>query len=469
MSRANNLQAARTDLTRLEFVKSALRSRWPQLILRLITLSVFLLAILAGLWGTPVGSHNFAIVFVWIAWWGLLILLAVPLFGRGWCSICPVPLPGEWLQQGALLKPQGGGLGLGKRWPKPLRNIWLQNGAFVLLALFSMVVLTQPGITALVLLAFFLIATTTSLVFERRSFCRYACPVGGFIGLYSQAAPLELRVKDTRICSVHTDKTCYAGNEDGYGCPWQVYPAGLQKNNACGLCMECLRTCPYDNIALNLRRPGADLEQPGGRKLDEAFKAFIMLGSALVYSAVMLGPWGGLKNAAYHIGSLGWIAYALGILSFVFILIPGAFALVVASGHLLAGRQARFNRTDFVQFAYALVPLGLAAWIAFSLSFVFTNLSYLWPVVSDPIGLGWNLFGSSKGTWTPYLTGLIPLLQAITLIGGAAWAARLALRIAGQIQDKNNSSDSASTPRMAWPVILYCLVVTVGLMGLMIA
>ena len=53
----------------------------------------FLFAILSGLIGTPVGNRNFGIVFVWIAWWALLILIAVPLLGRGWCSICPIPLP----------------------------------------------------------------------------------------------------------------------------------------------------------------------------------------------------------------------------------------------------------------------------------------------------------------------------------------------------------------------------------------
>jgi polyferredoxin len=170
--------------------------------LRLITLGGFTLAILAGLLGTPVGSRSFAIVFVWIAWWALLMLLAVPLFGRGWCSICPIPMPGEWLQQGALLKPQGRGLGLGRRWPNRLRNIWLQNCAFALVALFSTVVLTQPGISALLLLALLLIALGTSLVFERRAFCRYLCAVGGFIGLYAQVAPIELRVKDTTLCAV---------------------------------------------------------------------------------------------------------------------------------------------------------------------------------------------------------------------------------------------------------------------------
>ena len=131
------------DLTRVNLIGSMLRSRWPQFILRLITLAGFIFAILVGIIGTPVGSRNFAVIVVWIGWWALLILIAVPFFGRGWCSICPIPMPGEWLQQGALLDPKEAGTGLSRRWPNKLRNIWLQNGAFILLALFSAVILTQ--------------------------------------------------------------------------------------------------------------------------------------------------------------------------------------------------------------------------------------------------------------------------------------------------------------------------------------
>jgi len=153
------------------------------------------------------------------------------------------------------------------------------------------VVLTQPGITGIVLLMFLFVAMGLSVIFERRAFCRYVCPVGGFIGLYSQVAPIEVRVKEPEVCASHQEKTCYTGNADGFGCPWDVYPLALKKNTYCGTCVECLRTCPHDNIAINLRSFGADLQKPAGRRLDEAFKAFIMLGAALVYCTVLLGPW----------------------------------------------------------------------------------------------------------------------------------------------------------------------------------
>lgn len=451
----------RFELTALPLVKPLLRSRWPQFGVTVIALGGFVWAILAGLFGTPVGSRNFGIVFVWIAWWALLMLIAVPLLGRGWCSICPIPVPGEWLQRGALLGPGGRGLGRGRRWPNKLRNMWLQNASFALIAVFSIVVLTQPGATALVLAAFLLAAIGTSLIFERRAFCRYLCPAGGFIGLYAQLAPIELRVKDTAVCAAHTEKTCYTGNANGYGCPWQAFPGGLAKNTYCGICLECLRTCPHDNIAVNLRPFGADMLKPAGRRLDEAFKALIMLGSAIVYSAVLLGSWGGLKAAAYTVGSLPWLAYAAVFLAVLFGALPGAFFLAVDLGRRWSGSRMQAKKA-FIAFAYALAPLGLAAWIAFSLSFVFANLSYLWPALSDPLGRGWNLFGAAGAGWTPYFTQLVPVGQVAALLGGLVWSSAAARRIAGE------QLPARAALRQAAPVAGFCLVVTIVLLGLLI-
>ena len=69
---------------------------------------------------------------------------------------------------------------------KALRGSWLQSGGFLLIGLFGAVTLTSASVTAVVLLAIILLALALSLVFERRSFCRYLCPVGGFIGMLQQ-------------------------------------------------------------------------------------------------------------------------------------------------------------------------------------------------------------------------------------------------------------------------------------------
>jgi polyferredoxin len=441
----------RVELTASAGVRSLLQNRYLQLTILVLMLAGYIFAIVAGLIGSPVGSNNFSIVFVWIAWWALLILLAVPLLGRGWCAVCPIPVPGDWLQRGAVLGPgHARPARRGLRWPRPLRNIWLQSGAFLLLATLSTVLLTSPLVTAVVLVGMLLAAIGLSAVFERRAFCRYLCPVGGFIGLYAQVAPIELRIKQKDVCVTCEGKPCYNGSAAGYGCPWDVFPAGLTRNTYCGLCMECLRTCPHGNIAVNLRPFAADLQQPGAR-LDEAFKGFVMLGSAMVYSAVLLGPWGFLKEAAYRIGSPAWFVYVLGVLAVIGLVLPGVFALCAAPGDSRTPFRRRFARLST-----SVIPLGLTAWIAFSLSFVLTNGSYVLSSLSDPLNLGWDLLGTAGLAWQPMLTAGLAPLQSFVLAGGAVWASRLAQKTA---------AEARISPV---PVMLFCVAVASVLMWLLL-
>jgi ferredoxin len=441
----------RFDITAAPGVKALLKSRYPQLAILALMLAGYIFAIMAGLIGSPVGGSNFSVVFVWIAWWALLILIGVPLLGRGWCSICPIPLPGEWMQRGAVLGPSGArSRWLNLRWPRALRSIWLQSAAFLLLALFSTVLLTSPLVTAIVLAGMLLAAIGLSMVFEKRSFCRYLCPVGGFIGLYSQVAPIELRIKHKPVCVTCNGKPCYNGSAQGYGCPWDVFPGGLTKNTYCGLCMECIRTCPHDNIAVNLRPFAADLEQPAAR-LDEAFKSFVMLGSAILYSAVLLGPWGVLKDAAFRIGSSSWFTYAVLFLAFICILLPCAFALSVSPGG-----GPRLFRQRFSRMSAALIPLGLTAWIAFSLSFVMTNASYVVVSLSDPLGLGWNLLGTAELAWQPVLTAGLAPAQTLALVGGMIWSARVAQKAAAELKIS------------PLPVMTFCAVTVLVMMWLLL-
>jgi hypothetical protein len=281
-----------------------------------------------------------------------------------------------------------------------------------------------------------------STIFERRAFCRYLCPVGGFIGLYSQTAPIELRIKDKQVCVTCEGKPCYNGSQAGYGCPWDVFPGGLTKNTYCGLCMECIRTCPYDNIAVNLRPFSADLAKPSTR-MDEAFKAFIMLGSAMIYAGVLLGPWGALKDAAYHVGTYAWFIYAIVFLAIIFGILPGIFTIGIVGTKSIIPLKKRF-----ASLSTALIPLGLMFWVAFSLSFVLTNASYILAALSDPLGLGWNLFGTANAAWQPMLSSLLTPAQTLALVGGLIWSARTAQKAAHKVKVSST------------PVIVYCLVVT---------
>jgi hypothetical protein len=201
--------------------------------------------------------------------------------------------------------------------------------------------------------------------------------------------------------------------------------------------MECIRTCPHDNIAVNLRPFSADLAKPSSR-MDEAFKAFIMLGSAMIYAGVLLGPWGALKDAAYNVGTSGWFLYALIFLTVIFGILPSVFTFGI-----LKTKSNTPLKNRFASLSTALIPLGLTFWVAFSLSFVLTNASYILGALSDPLGLGWNLFGTANVAWQPMLTSILAPAQTLALVGGLIWSARTAQKAA-------NETHSSAIPVIAY-------------------
>ena len=359
----------------------------------------------------------------------------LPLGGRLWWFICPIPAPGEWLQRKAIVDPPGNGraagllsiaapapsahrwtLSQGWRWPKSLRGIWLQNLGFLAVALFSTVILTRPSVTGWVLLGFLAGGVGLAMLFERRSLCRYVCPVGGFIGLYSLVAPLELRVRDPLVCQEHRTKDCYLGNAAGYGCPWLEQPWTMERNASCGLCGECLRTCTEDNVTVNLRLPGSDLLVAHGWKLDEAYKAFIMLACAAIYPVVFLGPWGWLKEGANLDTLSGFGVYALAFLALNLVALPALHLSTAALTRWVSGLDIPLGRL-FVRWHILWChwgwPLGWHSRSRLSLP-ICRMPCRCCPTHFVGDGTSWE-FETSPGT--PF-AGWVPPIQAALLIAG---------------------------------------------------
>lgn len=415
-----------------------------------IAVGLFLLAALSGLllvgaWGTTVGNRNAAIVLVWILWWVLLMGVAVPVAARGWCAVCPLPLPGEWLQRRALFSVRhasgattrrgftriGHNLyaGANRRWPARLSNLWLQTAGFLLLATFSAVLLTDPFTTVVAIGGLLALATTVALLFRQRAFCRFLCPVSGFLGLYASSSLLAVRCRDESRCGACRDKACIAGSEHAWGCPWMERPNRMTRSNACGLCLECVRACPSDNMSVFLRAPFAEHRLTGW---DEAAKAVLMLSLGIAYTAVYLGPWGDLKDAANVAWHQDWNRfwhYVAGLWGFAAVLVPASFLLVGAWARHRAGGGPSWKSCTLAA-ASAAVPLGLATWIAFSVPLAFVNGSYVVAVASDPLGRGWDLFGTALLPWTPVRPEWMSGLQGAIVLGGHGAALAVAWRSA---------------------------------------
>lgn len=411
----------RFELTQFKLIRKIVKSRWVPLLPIIVNLFIFVIILLAGfVAGYSAGNYNFGIMMVWILWWVMLMFILVPGFSRMWCLMCPFPIFADWFQRGRLFEVKRGKLrGLNLKWPKSLRNMWMMNIGFLLTTFFSGFFTVRPLATFILLGTIILLAFLVGLIFQKRSFCLYLCPVSGFQGLYAQFATSEIRRKNAEVCKKHKPKTCYVGNEQGYGCPWLLTPFDFKKNTYCGMCLECFKSCPHDNMGFFLRPPGVDLlvdtkREPKG--LDEAWKGFIMLGVAMLFFLTMQGPWGGLKDMVRATTLKGWLAFISFHAVFSLLVIPGIFFIFVFLSRAFSGNREVPLKRVFINFSYTLVPIGLGVWIAFSLGIILPNGSYLLHVLSDPFAWGWNLFGTANFPWTPIFTGILGYLQGAVLV-----------------------------------------------------
>ncbi|MEX1312296.1 MAG: 4Fe-4S binding protein [Candidatus Sulfomarinibacteraceae bacterium] len=413
-------------LARFGWLEQLVRKRWFQFAVVVPNVLILFFFIVAGLVGSPIGNRNIVITIVWILWWFLLITLLVPLGGRIWCMACPLPFFGEWFSRRRLLgvRPGADRSGsvrsgsLNRSWPRRLSGTWIQNILFLTLCTVSTILVTRPALTAFVLGGMLLVAVVVHAVFRRRSFCRFLCPLNSWMGLYSMTAMTEVRTRDPSVCESCGDHSCIVGSSEAWGCPWLVNPSKLSRNNHCGLCMECIKACPNDNLTVRMRPFCSDTAI---RRYDEAWMAFIMIALVIAYSVTLLGPWATVKEWANvtEIGNWGGFALHSAVVWFAsLVAVPAIWYAAALIGRPLGGVREIGSKEIFVRYSYVLVPLGLAAWAAFSFPLVMVNFSHVISSLSDPLGWGWDLFGTADQIWRPLWPEWIPYLQIPLLLLG---------------------------------------------------
>jgi len=290
-------------------------------------------------------------------------------------------------------------------------------------------------------------------LFERRSFCRYACLVGRVSGLYAMFSSVEIRPRQRGTCKACRSKECVRGSAKAYGCPTSVYPGTMVVNTYCIQCTECLQACPHDNLAVNLRPWGADLAVEGKPRSDEAYLALLMLSITAFHGLTMTPVWRGTVDALRAWLPMGQVlAFSLGML-----VIMGAplllYTALVWLSHRLASRRdpsAPGFRDYFVRYAYCVLPIALFYHLAHNLEHLLMEGPKLFSRLSDPFGWDWDVWGSAQISVPPLVSlELLWVLQVVLVAVGhvySLWAAqRISLRIFG---------DAARARRGQWPLLL---------------
>lgn len=398
-------RAHRYDLMRVPLISRMLRHRAFQFAIQLPTALIFLLIIVAGIWGTTLGDKNIATVLTWLIWWAIIIFTFLFL-SRTWCMACPLVSIAEWLQRGKLWGVGKRVFSLNRKWPRRLRNFWVPTVFFIILTWMYLFLglAGNPLYTALVTLGLFIgPAIIVSLIFERRTFCRYVCPIGGIIGVYSMTAPLEIRNRDDEVCRTCKEKACFRGSEKGYGCPMFEMPQKMETNTYCVMCTECIKTCPNDNIGVNVRPFLTDLWQTKKLGFDVAAIVVILLGVTVFQTLSMVEPWNDVSNELMEMTGLGENV----VLTLSFLLLAVLAPMLIFGGwsaltRRVGGRSPSLKMV-FIGFSFAFLPIALSSHLAHNLVHFFEEGVAVVPVISDPLGRGWDLFGTANYMTSPLL------------------------------------------------------------------
>jgi ferredoxin len=372
LRRGNSHRQNRTgyDLLQIRWVKAIVKWKYFQPALQIPNMLVFALVIYLGFFDIQDGGRNFATKLTWTIWWAAIIFAFV-LVGRLWCVMCPFGALTLWASR--LFRPV-------RRFPQSLRNIWMATLAFALLTWADVYfgIVGSPSRTAWLVIIISTVAILIGIFFQRATFCRYLCPIGGMIGLYSMVSPLELRARDRAVCSTCSSKSCYRGSEAGQGCIMFEFPSVMDRNNYCNLCGECVKTCPNDNISFRFRPFMGDIGSKFNRRFDESFLAILLVGLVFMITGEMVGPWHEWMDQISRFlpfSALGitddqliekW-TFTVVYLLVIFLIAPLILLLASAVSRWTARPAQLSLRKIFTTFAYMFIPIGLALHLAHNL------------------------------------------------------------------------------------------------------
>ena len=396
----NNPASAHTrfDVSRLPLLGRFVRWRHARLALQLPLAVAAVALVVDGFRGPQVGALNLAGVVPWIHWRGLVVL-GLLAAGNVSCMACPFLVPRtlarRWLP--ARL-----------HWPRALRSKWpaVIGVALYLWAYEAFSLWDRPYWTAFIIVAYFVTAFIIDGVFQGASFCKYLCPIGQFNFVQSQLSPLEVAVRDPDVCTRCRTRDCIRGRDDIPGCELGLFQPRKVGNLDCTFCLDCVHSCPHENVGILAVVPGRDLLSPRdrwrsgvgrlSRRPDLAALILVVVFGGLANAAGMVGPvlrgqdllrqWIGLRSPLLVTSGF----YLVAIMVLPLLLLATASALCRCWGRLETPWPEVATR-----YAYAIVPLGSGIWLAHLSFHLITSYGAIVPTTQRfAADLGWGGLGT---------------------------------------------------------------------------
>ena len=362
-------------------------------ILRAITVGLLMLVIIAGFAGNPDPFRNIAPTTVWVVWWVGLAYVS-GLLGDLWAVINPWKTlfsVAAWLVKRVRpATPFGLQLAYPRwlgDWPAVLLFVWFVWAELVWPAS------DDPQRLALAISAYSLITLLGMVVFGKHVWLRHGEAFSLVFGFLARFSPTEVRVTGRRRCAACSAVHCHDSQDE------------------CINCYECFEQATASEREWNLRPWAVGLLTAQPLAVSSMVLVLLML-SSVTFDGLLATPlWGTVAEWMLYSEALrpviillqDWTGNAIAAVStialLVFLLLFQCLYRLFASlmyrstpqaarGDVTSGQVARL-------FVLTLVPIALAYHLAHYLSFLLIVGQYMIPLVSDPLGRDWNLFGTA--------------------------------------------------------------------------
>lgn len=418
----------------------------------LALLAIFVLV--DGFTGRQLAPRNVATTAVWLHYRGLVVI-AIAVLGNAFCAACPIMLvrrPSAWLSRR---------LGGPYRWPTWARSKVLVT--VLLLAVFwsyeAFDLWASPWLTAWLVVAYVAGALAVDALFPAGTFCRYVCPLGSFNFAMATVSPTQIVARDPDVCRSCRDKPCLHGrvtfdrdelarplhaaglafvpssnvvhpNGNGVfpGCESKLFVPTMTSNADCTACMNCVRACPFDNVALALRSPAFEASRRPW---------WTRFGPSMQVMGVLLLFWGFLNAAAMvppFFAAAEWASAVLGtrnegvLLAVAFLVTGAAGVLLVTIAGVCADLLGGARSTpweSFRRWSHPMVVLAFGFWAAHYLFHFATGATSIVPVFEHffeyrgfPVDTNWAIARLVPFRWIFPITATVSVAYA--LVAGVA-------------------------------------------------
>ena len=360
----------RLNLLRLPIVGPVLSSSITSVVIRMISVAVFLLLLLAGLIGTDRPIENISPTFIWIIWWVGMGYVAA-LVGNLWTFVNPWKITFEWYRRirGHAGEPEDPPF----RYPEGL-SVWPALLLFFLFAWAENVYTDafRPLTLSVMVLLYSIITWTGMAAFGKHAWLRHAEAFTVLFGIFARFSPTEIRVTDRRAC-----RRC---------------DSGCAEEAECVDCCECFEESAAGARELDLRPFAVGLALQ--TRVPTAVAAFVILALATVtYDGFQdTETWTDLRTSLLMVTTVDVVDTAALVAA---PLVFAAVYLTFSSGvRWLSGERSTVLVVARA-FVFSLVPIALAYNLAHFITLLLIQGQLIIALTSDPFGYGWDLFGTT--------------------------------------------------------------------------